>query len=332
MAVGAAELNALATELYLPRLVMAFGSENLALKTILAKGPKLDGGTSIVKTSVYQYNKGGSYTSGAVFNISGEQNAKAQELPWAFYNFPMTVFGPDLERIDGASKVHDLMDMKFQAASLGATEMIAAHFLRGGLPTLATDIESLSHALDNAAGTLTTSAVYAGINKAVDTWYAGKIKSLGGNVQVTFAKMQSAWTLVHDGGIHPDLIVSHATVWDDFLASQQPQQQYLKQSEMDSGFRTMSFNGVPWVADNHVPIDTTESAGGYLANRIYLLNTKYIEFFVKKSRNFKFVPWKDPVDQDASVAHLRFAGNLLVTDPRRSCVVYDFDPDALQVA
>jgi hypothetical protein len=325
-----AELNALALELHLPKLTVNFGSNDLGLKMIRAKGDKLRGGTQIVQDVIYQYTKGGAFTRGTVFNTSGEQNATSAKLSYRYYNFPVgPMFWQDELEVSGAPEIHSFMETKFTAANQGATEKLCLDFYSGGGTDSSAIVNSLDNACDNASGTLQTTTTYAGIDKAVDTWWAGKVVSLGGGAGngPVYPSLQKVWTPAHDGNIHPNVVLVHSASFDSFMGSQQPQQQYVDNTALQAGFRAApsGFNGVPLVADNHVPY----VAGASAANRIYMLNTDYINFYTHKDGNFVFIPWKEAYDQAAKIAYIRIACNLLVIDPRRCSVGYNFNPDVI---
>jgi hypothetical protein len=216
------------------------------------------------------------------------------------------------------------MTVKFAAARMGAEEMLSDHLFSGGGTDSSTIINELDHALDNTSGTLSGSATYAGLAKGTETWFGGNVTSLGGaSALVNYANVQKVFMKAVDGGIAPDLGIAHTQSVLYYMVKQQGQQQYVTDTPLSAGFRLKCFhNGIPIVADNHVPIDTST---GYTTNRIYFINSDFINMFSHENLNMKLRPWMEPYDQGAKTTQIMWAGNLLVTDPRRHSVGYDFD-------
>lgn len=72
-------------------------------------------------------------------------------------------------------------------------------------------------------------------------------------------------------------------------------------------------NGVPWVVDSHVPSVT----GSTTNSHIYFLNEDFLYWAVSPRADFYLEPFQSPVNQDAMVAKMLWAGNLINTNVSR---------------
>jgi hypothetical protein len=330
-----AELNALTQEMYLPRIVTTFGSEIPVLKVLRAKGPQLQGGSKIRKSIAYQYTKGGSFGRGQKFDLSGEENFTASEWTWRYYYWPTLITIQDERENSGPTQVHDMMEAKAEVMRFGGMQQLANHLETGTGADGSLDINSLDHAMDDESGTLTTlshgaaNTIYGGIDKATYTWWAGKVKGLGGAGHgPTYNNIKSIITLAHDSDIMPNLGTAYSSVIDTYMMTQQPQQQYIADGSIKTlmaGFKGAGVDGIPLIADNHTPYNLST----HTANRIRFYNTNYMGFITHVDDNFRLDGWKEPIDQGAKANKLFWTGNIILWDPRRFATGYDFDADDL---
>lgn len=329
------EINSVAREVFMPRVGMNFGKQSVFLKMARAKGDRKGGGTNIVKSVAYQYTKGKAYGRGDVIDVSGEQNVTSAKLSYRYYDWPGTITRQDQLESSGEGRVHDLLSTKFQVMTQGANEMVSNDIFSTAGEAYPLKVNTLDHAMDDASGTLTDVAgtavtSYAGIDRTTNSWWAGNVVDVGGASASTtgpsYRAYQKIWAAAHDGDVHPNLVLSHATCFDTFMSQQQPQQQYISatDAELTAGFRRTVFNGVPYVADNHIPVNTST---GYTSNRVYMFNMDYWTFWTHEDEDFRFVDWQKPIDQNTLVCHILWAGNHLNIDPRRHAVGYNFKAD-----
>jgi len=333
-----AEVNALCADTYMPYLTTNFGSESIGTKILFGKGKKLSGGPMIRQTPLYQYTKGGPFVRGTVFDTSGEENALGLGLSWRYYYFPATLFLQDIVENNGPMQIHDILNVRMTAMKRGAQERISNDLFNGAAVTIggvscgggndsSTIINSLDNALDSGT-VLQSSATYAGVAKGTYTWFAGNTTTISGSGALSIAAINEALFSAVDGGISPDLILTSPRAVMKYQNLEWAKQQYVNLSQQDplvAGFALKTFhNGIPMVADNHIPGSTTEST-----NRMYFLNTspEFFNFFVHNEWNFKMRPWMEPYDQGAQTTQIILACNLLVGDPNRHAVLYAFSLD-----
>lgn len=313
----------------MPYLTTNFGSESIATKLLMGKGKRISGGPMVRQTSIYQYNKGGAFVRGTVFDTSGEEQALGYGVPWKYYYFPATIFLQDLVENSGPNQIHDILNVRLTAAKRGAQEMISNDLFGTGIDT-STKINSLDNALNDGTTLFSTSATYAGIDKssAANAWFRGNVVAApsGGTNDFAVADFNAGLLPTLDGGISADLIITSPRTVIYYQNAEWSKQQYVNMTQQDplvAGFRLKTYhNGIPVVADNHCSGTTTAST-----NKAYFLNTspEFFNFFVHSEWNFKMRPWMEPYDQGAQTTQIILACNLLVGDPSRHAILHNFD-------
>ena len=80
----------------------------------------------------------------------------------------------------------------------------------------------------------------------------------------------------------------------------------------NAGFDNLLFNGVQWVKDDNV-FDGPNTSN----SSILMLNEDYIHLAVSPRADFYLEDFQTPIQQDAMVSKLLWAGNLIVRNPAR---------------
>ena len=118
------------------------------------------------------------------------------------------------------------------------------------------------HGLLDAAGGLSATGVYAGIDRAVDAQWASNEVPVGG--PLTFAAMRDMRTQIYSAsGLKPDLIVCSPDVHEAYGNLFQGERRYLDnvrlrggEIRLDGGYGILEFDGIPVVEDVDCPAGT----------------------------------------------------------------------------
>lgn len=333
MALTFDQITAITNKYYMPKFPQLVFDQNLVQKKLAAKGTKPSSGESIKQPVMYQMGKGGAYDPFDTFDISAEDQITAADFNWKYYEVPITISRDEILKNQGPEGVKKLMDAKMKLAAMKMGDLLATDMFDIAAPGTdsSTKMNSFENMLEDASGTLNTngggglasSLTYGGIKKDDYTWWAGHVQNGGGATYgVNYDNFAKFYYEIFDGNIHPNLIVMHNNSFATYMKSEQSQQRYMKQSELDAGFLTATFQGQTCTADLHVSdAGTTTEA----SNRIYFLNTDFIDFVTHRDENNRLEPFAKPVDQAVGVAHIMWAGELTSCDPSRSGIVCNFD-------
>ena len=195
-----------------------------------------------------------------------------------------------------------------ETARLTLADLLGVDLFLDGTGNAAKALLGLIAAIDDG----TNIAAYGGITRdasAVGTAAKGKLNTTGGPLQLALLNsvMGTATIQPH----RPDLIVSPQAMWDRGWERVQPQQREPAGPGFDDlarvGFTAINFNGAAWVVDSHTA-----------AGNVWLLNTDFIKLIVHRDRDFKFSGFQSPVNQDALIGQILWAGQLVVQAPRLS--------------
>jgi len=334
MALTFDQITAITNKYYMPKFPQLVFDQNLLQKKLAAKGTKPSSGESIQQPVMYQMGKGGAYDPFDQFDISAEDQVTAANFNWKYYEVPITISRDEILKNQGPEGVKKLMDAKMKLAGLKMGDLLATDMFEvsnnPGTDS-STKLNSLENMLEDASGTLAgltianglATDVFGGIDKSAYAWWAGKVDDAGGDANgVRYDEMARFFFTICDGNIQPNIVVMHNTPFGVYMAGQQGQQRYQKQSDLDAGFLTATFNGKTVTADLHVSEGGTTDED---VNRMYFLNTDFIDFVTHKDENNRLEPFAKPVDQAVGIAHIMWAGELTSCDPSRSGVMANFD-------
>ena len=84
------------------------------------------------------------------------------------------------------------------------------------------------------------------------------------------------------------------------------QPQGMDEQLAQAGFTNLLFNGVPMVVDSHAP-----------AGDMFFLNEDYMTLVVASQADFRMNDFREPVNQDAMVSLLLWAGNMVFYNVQR---------------
>jgi hypothetical protein len=80
-----------------------------------------------------------------------------------------------------------------------------------------------------------------------------------------------------------------------------------------AGFTNILYNNTPWVVDSHVPDGATNASN----SDIYMLNEDYFHLIVTPMADFYLEDFQKPINQDAMVALILWAGDLVISNTAR---------------
>jgi hypothetical protein len=330
MALTYDQITAITNKYYMPKFPQLVFDQNLIQKRLAAKGTNPISGESIQQPVMHAMTKGGYFNPYDTFDISAEEQVTAANFNWKYAEVPITISRDEILKNKGPEGVKKLLDakMKLAAMQMGEIHSDACFDITAPGTDSSAKLNSFENMLDDASDTLSglnsvTSGVYGGIDKSTYTWWAGKVAAPAASTTgPNYNELVSFFYTIADGNIMPNLVGMHNTAFASFMRDQQDQQRYMKQSDLDAGFLTASFQGKTVVADLHIADSTTAASC-----RLYMLNTDYIDFVTHKDENARLEPFAKPVDQAVGIAHIMWAGELTSCDPSRSGVWHTFDSD-----
>lgn len=267
-----------------------------------------DGGHLIYETVSFDGNTNAGWYSGFdTLPTAASEEITAAEFTMKQLAVPVVISGSDKLRNSGRAKIQDLMKSKIQVAEATMANLISEGLYSDGTGYGGKQIVGLDAAIP-ADPTLGT---YGGINRANWTFWRSQMHDPASTPTSSTiqAAMNTLWASCCRGNDKPDLIMAGSTIWATFMASMQSQQRFTDTKMADAGFQNVLFMGAPVVLDGGI--------GGYAsATTMYFLNTNYLHYRPHVDRDMVPLETRSPVNQDAEIQILAWAGNLTCSGAR----------------
>lgn len=267
------------------------------------KCPKdsVDGGAWLAEPVFYAEGPGGSYSGTEALDASEVEQVTNAIFPWKFYWAGAAIRNQDILMNSGRKGVIKLVNVKNQIMRLSMQNRLGQGLYSDG--SIASAITGLG-AMVTGSGT-----IYGGISKTTNAWWRANVDS--STATLTLAHMRTQMGNASQEGISkPNLILGRQVQYNRFWVLLQPQERFINASMASAGFTNLSFEGVPFVVDSHVP-----------DNYIYYLTTKYMSFKYHSAENMKIVGWRSPVEKpQLKINHMLWAGNLCGSNCRFQAV------------
>lgn len=310
--IGADTLTGLSRRHIMPMIVdNVYNSNPVFFRLYRANKRIIQGGTQIEVPLLYKrFTSGGPYQGYEVLDVVPQDTVKNGAWDWRQHYVTVAVDGLTLIKTDTPEAIANYLRFYFAQAEMEMSENLATGLWSDG--TDPKEIDGLESAVDD--GTVDPS--YAGYTRSSNTFLNSQVDSA--TATLTATALQSLFGNVSEGGRHPTLIASRQEQYNRFWAINQLNQDFPQQPSghdeqlASAGFTNQLFNGVPWIVDSHVPDGPDANNSG-----IYMLNEDYIYFAVSPRADFYLTPFQEPVNQDAMVAKMLWAGNLLMVNTQR---------------
>lgn len=317
-AIGTNVVTSIARRYILPEIVDNIYGRNLMFFRLNQANKKIvRGGTQIEVPLMYDtFAAGGFYSGFEELTIAPSDTVKNGAWDWKQAMVPVAVDGLTLIKTDSPEAIADFIRLYFDQAEMEMSRILGASIWNDGSSPNTKAPDSIPQAVDD--GTVT--ATYAGLSRSANVWWKGKYD--GSTTALTTTAMQSMFGNCSVGGQHPTVIVTTQTNYNRFWTLGQTNQDYtigpsaVDESLLQAGFTNLLFNGVPVCVDDNIPTNGPTGAGS--GHHMYFLNESYFWLAVSPRADFVMEDFQTPITQDAMVAKLFWAGNLILNNCRTS--------------
>ncbi len=286
---------------------------NALLRRIYKKGNYRmeDGGLTIVQGLDYAQNQTYQRYSGYdVLNIGASDVLTAAEYQWRQVAVNVTASGQELRTNSGDSRIINLSKSRLKNAMRTFKNNFSADLYSDGtLPNQINGLQALVS--DTGLGTV------GGIDASTWSFWRNQVQSaaapIGGGGAVTVGPttieklMLDLWLSLVRGDDQPDLIVADNNYFSFYEQSQVSLKRYTENKEADGGFATLKYKGADVIFDG---------GSGIPANRMYFLNTEYIDLVVHPDADMEVMEEMRPYNQDAEVIPMLWMGNMTIGNRR----------------
>ena len=280
---------------------------NALLRRLTKKGTrKEDGGLTIVEPLDYAANSTYQRYSGYdVLNVGASDVLTAAEYQWRQIAISVVASGTELRTNSGDSRIINLVKSRMKNMIRTFKNNFSADVYGDG--TLPNQIGGLQVLVsDTGQGTV------GGIDSATWVFWRSLVQSAaaplqgGGAIVPGPTTMESLmlplWLAMVRGDDHPDMIVCDNNYFSFYEQGLTSQKRYTGDTDTaDKSFAQLKYKNTDVIFDG---------GSGIPANRMYYLNTDYLELVVHKDADMEVMDEMKPYNQDAAVVPILWMGNM----------------------
>jgi hypothetical protein len=287
---------------------------NALYRRLKTKGKikKLDGGYEIVRPLDYAENSTFQRYSGYdTLNISASDVLSAAKYSWVQSAVNVTASGLELRQNSGKNQIIDLAAARVKNAMRTASNNMSVDLYSSG--ALTNQMGGLAHIIQtDGAGTV------GGILSSTYTFWKNQfVEATGTPTKSTIkSEMNTIWLRLVRGTDKPDLVVSTHDFFTYYWESLQDLQRFTSTDEASAGFQSLKYMSADVIFDSNDNFATT-------GEKMYFLNTEYLELCVHRDANWTQLDDKMSVNQDAVVIPIIWQGQLTCSNRSLQGVVFD---------
>lgn len=275
---------------------------------------KKDGGYEIVRPLDYAANATYQRFSGFdTLNVSASEVLSAAKYDWCQAAIHVVASGRELRMNNGSNQIADLAKARLKNAIRTASNYMSIDIYGSG--ALTNQMGGLAH-LVSTDGTGTVGGIVAGTY----TWWKNQFREISGtgtwSKSTIKGEMNALWLNCVRGTDKPDLIVSSHDFYAAYWESLQDLQRFASADKAEAGFQSLKFASADVIFDSNSNFSTT-------AEKMYFLNTDYLEMVVHTDANWTQADDKMSVNQDAVVIPLLWMGNMTCSNRSLQGVLLD---------
>lgn len=303
-AIGADTLTSIARHFILPQVTDNVYLKNNALLYRLIRSNKrqIQGGTQIEVPLMYKkFNTGGSYSGFDLLSVSPQDTIKNGVIDWKQYYVTYAVDGLSLIKTDSPLAIANLLELNGQQMYMQMGELLSAGIFNDGV----TDPKGIT----GLGAIMSASNTYAGINRTNEAWWRATLDTSA--AALSHSRMHALFAQATIGGTHPTIWFGNGTNYNRLYALSLPtssgyQVNYVREPGghdevlAQAGFTNLLFENIPFVREDSMA-DT----------QVYALNENFLNLVVSPRADFYLTDFEKPTNQDAFIATLLWAGNLM---------------------
>lgn len=292
-------------------------SANNALYSRLKKRGKikaLSGGYEIVRPLDYAENSTYQRYSGFdTLNVNASDVLTAAKYDWVQAAINVVASGRELRMNSGKEQLIDLAAARLKNAQRTAANNMSIDLYSSG--ALSNQMGGLAHIIQtNGQGTV------GGINSTTYTFWRNKFREATGTNTISKSTIKGEMNALYldlvRGSDKPDLIVSSHDFFAMYWESLQDLQRYAESDSATAGFKSLKYVDADVIFDSNSNFATT-------AERMYFLNTNYLEMIEHREARWTTMDEKMSVNQDGVVIPLLWMGNLTCSNRALQGILID---------
>jgi hypothetical protein len=292
-------------------------SDHNALYNRLKKRGKIKsvrGGYEIVRPLDYAENATYQRYSGYdTLNIAASDVISAAKYDWVQAAVHITASGRELAMNNGPEQLVDLAEARTKNALRTAANNMSVDLYSSG--SLTNQMGGLAHIIQtNGQGTV------GGINSTTYSFWRNQFREISGTGTWTKSTIKGEMNALYLNCVRssdrPDLIVASHDFFSAYWESLQDLQRYASAESATAGFQSLKYVNADIIFDSNTNFSTT-------AERMYFLNTEYLEMVVHRDLNWNTMDEKISINQHAVVIPVLWMGQLVCSNRSLQGILID---------
>lgn len=266
---------------------------------------KRKGGNELYEPLMYaKNNAGGSYSGYDSFNLTPSQGLTRSVYNWKYYEWTIMISGQEEMENAGESQMIDLLEARWTQTKKSMFDTVDSDLFLDGTGNASKKVTGLDLAIDNAG-------TYGGIVRSTNTWWQANETAIGGVLGLDgttgLRRTYNACAFGQNTDT-PDLLLTTQILYEAYEKLMDAGLRWTVGGSQNAVFETpnLMFRKAQMMWDAYCQSGT-----------LYLINSDYMKFIVHSDRDFVPTDWKVPVGQDAKVAQILAAFQLVVSNCRR---------------
>lgn len=261
-----------------------------------------NGGASIVVPLMYGKNTTAKpYAGYGIIDTTPQEGLTAAQYIWSQYAASISISGLE-ERVQnvGDKAVVKLLESKIVQAEMSLRDKMDIDMWASS--TGANALNALPTIVD-------TTTTIGNVSKSSNTWWQAQVTASGSFAAQGLANCRTLYNNVMNQSMDntgPDFICSTQSVYEFYEGVLQPQQRFSDESMAGAGFENLRYKGATWTFDGNVPSGT-----------LFMLRSENLKLVYDRNTNFITSPFIKPENQDAKVAQILWAGQLVSDNIRK---------------
>lgn len=306
--IGNNTLTAIARRFIAPRIADTVYKSNALLYRLYAMNKVvIKGGTQIESpVIVSRMSSGGFYQGSTVLTVTPSDTVINGAWAWKQAYVPIVVDGLTEIRNGGPAEIAQYIDLMAAQAKMEMSEILGESLWSDGISN-PLYLDGISAIVDNGTDT----NVYGGISRAQYPQWSAQVDN--STAALTLATMQALVGEATFGGRHPTICITTQKQYNEYYGLNTSIQRFVAgpggvdEQLAQAGFTNVLFNGIPLLVDSHVPAASMQ---------MVFLNENFLTFYVAEGRDMYVEDFQTPVNQDARVSKILWAGNIVSNNPQ----------------
>jgi len=277
----------------------------------------VSGGRTLVEPLAYAENGNYQWYNGyEVLNISPTDMISAAEYDWKQASSVVSMSGLEELQNNGSEAIIDLLNSRIDITINTIKNNLSEGIYSDGTGSGGKQIGGLQLLVadDPTTGTV------GGIDRSTNTFWRNSFVDYGAVSATTSAnvisRMNSMYNSLVRGNDVPDLIVADTNYFGFYQDALQSQQRF---ASPDSKLAAAGFMVLKYANSDVI----LENGSGISTDHMYFLNTDYINLAVHSNRNITPQDSRTPVNQDAMVIPVLWAGNMRLSNASLQGVIFE---------